>query len=109
MKGNITVLGQTINLAQTAPVLTAPLIRTPIPDNWQSYLRRFSRGLNGITDRSETITEADIVARAEKYMKIKYPGNYTVEQYYNKEKMKWDLRLKFDDPKHETMWLIKWS
>ena len=78
-------------------------------DTWQSYLRRLGNGINGVTERSNTITEADIVARADKYMKIRYPGNYRVEQFYNAEKMKWDLRLLFDDPKEETMWLLRWS
>ncbi len=78
-------------------------------DTWQSYLRRLGNGINGVTERSNTITEADIVARADHYMKIRYPGNYRVEQFYNAEKMKWDLRLLFDDPKEETMWLLRWS
>ena len=79
------------------------------PDNWKSYLRRLGNGINGISDRSETVTDADIVARAEKYMQIKYPGPYRVEQYYNNQKMMWDLRLRFEDPKEETMWLLRWS
>lgn len=81
----------------------------PVLQTWQSYLRRLGNGINGVADRSETVTDSDIVARAEKYMQIKYPGPYTVEQYYNSDKMKWDLRLRFEDPKQETMWLIRWS
>jgi len=81
----------------------------PAPDTWQSYLRRLGNGINGISDRSETVTDADIVARAEKYMKIRYPGPYLVEQYYNSDKMKWDLRLRFDDPQEELLWNIKYS
>ena len=79
------------------------------PNNWQSYLRQLGNGVNGVSERSETITEEDIVARAEKYMQIRYPGPYRVETYYNPEKMKWDLRLRFDDPHEETLWLLKWS
>ena len=76
---------------------------------WQSYLRRLGNGLNGLSERSQTVTEEDIVANAEHYMKKKYPGNYTVEQYYNPDKMKWDLRLRFESPKEETFWLLKYS
>ena len=80
---------------------------------WQSYLRRLGNGLNGIAiagvKTKTTVTEADIVSRAEKYMQIKYPGKYIVEQFYNTKKMKIDLRLKFEDPKEETFWLLKWS
>lgn len=80
-----------------------------VPDTWQRYLRRLGNGINGVADRSETVTDADIVARAEKYMQIKYPGPYTVEQYYNNDKMMWDLRLRFEDPREETMWRLRWS
>lgn len=81
----------------------------PVPETWQSYLRRLGNGINGVSDRSDTITDADIIARAEKYMQLNYPGPYRVEQYYNADKMKWDLRLKFDDPREQTFWLLRWS
>lgn len=81
----------------------------PALDTWQSYLRRLGHGINGIAERSQNVTEEDIVANAYKWMQTKYPGNYTVEQYYNADKMKWDLRLKFEDPSEETFWLLKWS
>ena len=83
----------------------------PAKETWQSYLRRLGNGLNGIygAGGSTTVTEADIIARAEKYMQLKYPGLYRVESYYNADKMKWDLRLRFDDPKQETMWLLRWQ
>ena len=77
-----------------------------VPETWQSYLRRLGNGLNGVTT-NQYITEADIVANAQKYMQIKYPGPYQVEPYYNSKKMKMDLRLKFEDPKEETMWLLR--
>lgn len=80
-----------------------------VPDTWQSYLRRLGYGLNGITERSKNITEADIVANAQEYMQKKYPGKYVVEQFYNAERGRFDLRLKFDDPKEETVWLLRWS
>ena len=80
-----------------------------VPDTWQSYLRRLGNGLNGITERSKNITEADIVANAQEYMQKKYPGKYVVEQFYNAERGMFDLRLKFDDPKEETVWLLRWS
>ena len=81
----------------------------PVPQTWQSYLRRLGNGINGVSQRSETVTEEDIRARAEKYMQINYPGSYRVEQYYNSDKMKWDLRLRFDDAREEVLWMLKWS
>ena len=83
------------------------IIRPKTPETWQGYLRQLGNGLNGVAT-NKFITEADIVDNAQKYMQIKYPGPYTVEQYYNINKMKWDLRLRFDDPREETMWLLRW-
>ena len=101
------MIGYKGNPSTSAGAHYAPYI--PQPDTWQIYLRRLGNGINGVANRSKTITEEDIISRAEKYMKIRYPGPYRVEQFYNAEKMKWDLRLQFDDPKQETMWLLKWS
>lgn len=106
MKGNIGLKGVTV---ADKGAFYAPNIPTKVPQTWQSYLRRLGNGINGVSDRSENVTDADIVARAEKYMQIKYPGPYRVEQYYNSDKMKWDLRLKFANPKEETFWLLKYS
>lgn len=78
-------------------------------ETWQSYLRRLGNGINGIADRSKILTAEDIVANSHKWMQKKYPGPYTVEQFYNAEKMKWDLRLRFDSPEEETFWLLKYS
>lgn len=79
----------------------------PPPMTWQSYLRRLGNGINGVSERSTVLTAEDIIARAEKYMKIRYPGPYTIEQFYNSDKMKWDLKLKFENPYEETIWLLK--
>jgi len=79
-----------------------------VPNTWQSYLSRLGNGLNGVPT-NKYITEADILDNAQKYMQLNYPGNYTVEPFYNTKKMKVDLRLKFEDPREETVWLLRWS
>lgn len=88
-------------------------ITNPPKETWETYLRRLGNGLNGIAiagvKTKTTVTEADIVARAKKYMQIKYPGNYIVEPFYNAKKSKFDLRLKFETPQEELMWKLKWS
>ena len=103
------MVGYKGKVAMSAGVYHLTSLNFVTKTNWQSYLRRLGNGINGVLARSETVTEGDIVARAEKYMQIHYPGPYRVEQYYNPEKMKWDLRLRFDDPHEETLWLLKWS
>ena len=79
------------------------------PDTWQRYLSRLGNGINGVSERSKDLTEADIVANAHKWMQKKYPGPYTVEQFYNTDKMKWDLRLVFVSPADETWFRLKYS
>lgn len=77
-----------------------------VPLTWQSYLHRLGNGLNGVAT-NKFITEEHIVANAEEQMQKKYPGRYKVEQYYNIDKMKWDLRLRFEDPREETLWILR--
>ena len=101
------MVGYKGEVAMSAGVYHAPY--RPAPETWQSYLRRLGNGINGVFERSKTITEEDIVANAYKWMQIKYPGPYRVESYYNSDKMKFDLRLVFDDPKEETLWLLRWT
>ena len=85
----------------------------PTPDTWQRYLSRLGGGINGVSNVYEangrTFSSEDIVANAEHYMQKKYPGPYRVESYYNADKMKYDLRLRFADPRDEMMWILKWS
>lgn len=97
MNGNIKILGHTV-----------PLINPKHPETWQSYLRRLGSGLNGVGN-NKYVTEEDIMDNAQKWMQVKFPGEYTVEQFYNPKTMKIDLRLRFNDPKEETMWLLRWS
>lgn len=98
-------------VAMSAGAYYAPNPPRHTPETWQSYLSRLGNGLNGVigSNNTNTYSEEDIVANAEKYMKKKYPGPYKVAQYYNAQKMKWDLRLKFEDPKEELVWLLKYS
>lgn len=102
------ILPQTI--AQEIVGVQPMNIRPKVPETWQSYLRRLGNGLNGIVAAGgkTNFSQEDILANAQKYMQEKYPGNYQVEEYYNADKMKWELRLRFEDPREETMWLLRW-
>lgn len=42
-------------------------------------------------------------------MKVHFPGNYCVEQYYDVKSGNISLRLKFEDPEEETVWKLKWQ
>lgn len=40
-------------------------------------------------------------------MQERYPGPYTVQQYYSPKRGCLDYQLVFADPKQETLWMIK--
>lgn len=66
---------------------------------WQEMLSiLYLRSSADSTDRI-----ADITAR----MKQQWPGEYIVEEFYNVKLMRFDLRLKFEDPKKEMLWKIR--
>lgn len=98
-------------LSISAGAFYAPNIPREVRETWQGYLRRLGNGLNGIigAGAKTNFSEENIVANAQEYMQKKYPGKYVVEQFYNAESGRFDLRLKFDDPKEETFWLLRWS
>lgn len=58
-----------------------------------------------LNERSDK--EKEVMSTIQETMQANYPGPYVVEEYYNSRKMCFALRLKFDDPKQETMWMIK--
>jgi hypothetical protein len=74
-------------------------------ENWETYLAVLSSGLNNIIGRDPK----EILERANIRMQKKYPGPYIVEEFFNGTTLKFDLRLKFDDHKEHTMWLLKYT
>jgi hypothetical protein len=53
--------------------------------------------------------ERDHTQQVTDMMQDRFPGPYVVEEFYNIARGCFDLRLKFEDPKQETMWRIKYS
>ena len=46
---------------------------------------------------------------ATEFMQRRWPGAYVIEDYYNVTRGCFALRLKFQDPHEETLWLLRWS
>lgn len=44
----------------------------------------------------------------EAFMQDFFPGPYSVEEYYDANLGRFNYRLKFEDPKQETMWRMKY-
>lgn len=78
------------------------------PTHWQDKLRelelKFASWLKiGNVSRDSGLVDVNMM------MKTYYPGNYTVIEAYDFKRGVIGFKLKFDDPKEETMWMLKWS
>jgi len=66
----------------------------------------------GVKSWQSLLVEAHLLRKniegVESFMQDFFPGPYTVEEYYNSELNKFDYRLKFEDPKQELLWKIKY-
>lgn len=81
------------------------------PMKYQEYLNYYSlRMFDGTTlPMMKLNPEKTILDCAQEELQQKWPGNYRIEEFYNPKKGRIDLRLQFNDPKEETMWLLRWS
>lgn len=75
---------------------------------WQEYLIQLQLRYSSWTKLGQEC-EGDGLAEATEMMQAKYPGPYRLTEKYNADRGTFDLKLEFDDPKQETMWLIKYS
>lgn len=58
-----------------------------------------------MTERDDK--EKQVMATVQETMQERFPGPYVVEEYYDTKRMSFALRLKFNTPAEETMWMIK--
>jgi hypothetical protein len=73
---------------------------------WEKKLRSYGSGLNGI---SSTLPTDRLIENANNHMQREFPGNYIVEDYYDPKTMQFALRLKFNTPKDETFFILRWA
>lgn len=62
-------------------------------DTWDFIVYKTGNGLDDATD----------------IMRERYPGNYRIIKEYDIIKNKFVFKLKFNDPKEETFWLLRYS
>ena len=53
--------------------------------------------------------EKTVLDIAQESFQRRWPGNYSIVEYYNPTKGRFGLRLAFENPHEETMWLLRWS
>ena len=76
---------------------------------YEDYLRKLTAkyfmwlSTNSFTSREEGLEEA------REMMQQRYPGNYVLHQVYNYHRGAFELAVKFDNPKEEMLWKMKWA
>ena len=74
--------------------------------SWQDQLDSYYN-ISYLTRPSKSgQNQLDVITSEMKYM---YPGNYIVEEYYDFKQGMFNIRPKFEDPKEELMWKLKWA
>ena len=74
--------------------------------NWRSTLYFIQESyIDSMLIYNEDQTKDQI----ENLMKDRFPGDYTLEWSYNPTICKLELNVKFEDPKKEVLWKIKYS
>ena len=67
--------------------------------------------MNYITELKQlyniSVKDASGITWITEMMKISYPGNYTIQEGYIPEKYTWGVRLVFEDPQEEIMFILK--
>lgn len=75
--------------------------------NWQKTLRELQLKYNNWVNTYNT-TEMGM-KDVNDLMQDLYPGPYRVVGKYLPDRMIIGFELEFDDPKEQTIWLLKWS
>ncbi len=52
-------------------------------------------------------SDEEIIKTITEKMQHEWPGPYIVEEYFDSKRMSFALRLKFNSPQEETLWMIK--
>lgn len=75
---------------------------------WQAELERLYTSYLSGTDLYSPEVSNKITKITEK-MKNKFPGKYRIEECYSHRHRQFHLRLVFDTPQEELMWLMRYS
>lgn len=88
--------------------ICAPYTYSPFEKmTWQKYLQYLQLKYASWTQLGNKT--GDGLADATELMKKVYPGNYQVIEKYDSIQGKFVLKLEFEDPKEEIVWLLRWG
>lgn len=85
---------------QAVPHITINMHVTPKIETWQDYFDSLKQ-----TNFLKSISTSTQIYDS---MQERYPGPYTVQQFYSPKRGCLDYKLVFDDPKYETLWKLKY-
>ena len=76
--------------------------------SWQSMLDYLHANKQLYTDIADRESDESVLHQINEMMQDKFPGSYIVEEYYDASRMRFAFKLKFDSPKQETMFKLKY-
>lgn len=74
--------------------------------NYKSFLHQY-RPVGIIVDPSTNFNDDARQQEVTKYMQERFPGNYTLEEYYDSNTMSFRYRLKFDSEQDEIVFKLR--
>ena len=88
--------------------ISAPYIPS-MQTNYQDYLRSLSLKFNSWVSTTFVKDKVEGLEEATEMMRQRYPGNYTLIEKYNPSRGAFELAVKFENPKEEMLWKMKWA
>ena len=107
MADNTITIDYTITPVKPVEYITITSMLYPEKQSWKEVLQSmYMKYRSWSTAFPE---EGEKLAQLNEAFQEKFPGNYTIEEFYNAKLQRFDVRLKFFDPKDETLFLLKHS
>jgi hypothetical protein len=97
--------GYKSKVAMSTGVFYAPHVPDTKPLTWQERLRKTEARAR---EKYGYGNNLDVVSDCMDYMQLHFPGNYVL-LWQKTESNEYHLVPNFADPKHETMWKLKWA
>ena len=106
MDDNTITIDYTITPVKPVEYISITTTLYPEKMSWKETLKQMYLHYGWSTAFPE---EGEKLAELNEAFQKKFPGNYTLEEFYNAKLQRFDVRLKFFDPKDETLFLLKHS
>ena len=76
---------------------------------YEEYLRSLNQKFNSWVNTTFVKDKVEGLTDALELMQQRYPGNYRLIEKYNPSRGAFELDVKFDNPKEEMLWKMKWA